>query len=82
MTTSEVMAPVVPATLTLVLLVAIVYTYKWFFASATQRPLPPGPKGVPIFGNVSDMPKPGMLECHHWLKHKALYGTQPSFVLA
>jgi len=39
------------------------------------RPLPPGPKGVPILGNVNDMPKPGMLECHHWLQHKDLYGA-------
>jgi hypothetical protein len=38
------------------------------------RPLPPGPKGIPILGNVNDLPKPGMLECHHWLKHKDLYG--------
>lgn len=39
-----------------------------------ERPLPPGPKGVPILGNVNDMPKPGVLECHHWLQHKDLYG--------
>ncbi|KAJ4289086.1 hypothetical protein N0V90_011428 [Kalmusia sp. IMI 367209] len=38
------------------------------------RPLPPGPKGVPVLGNVNDMPKPGVLECHHWLEHKDLYG--------
>ncbi|KAF1976591.1 cytochrome P450 [Bimuria novae-zelandiae CBS 107.79] len=38
------------------------------------RPLPPGPKGLPIVGNVSDMPKPGVLECHHWLEHKDKYG--------
>jgi hypothetical protein len=37
-------------------------------------PLPPGPKGVPILGNVNDMPKPGVLEWHHWLAHKDLYG--------
>lgn len=39
-------------------------------------PLPPGPKGVPILGNVNDLPKPGMLECHHWLQHKDLYGMK------
>ncbi|KAJ6192352.1 O-methylsterigmatocystin oxidoreductase [Bipolaris maydis] len=37
-------------------------------------PLPPGPKGLPILGNVSDMPKPGVLECHHWFEHKKKYG--------
>ena len=38
------------------------------------RPLPPGPKGLPILGNVNDMPKPGVLEAHHWLEHKDKYG--------
>jgi hypothetical protein len=36
--------------------------------------LPPGPKGLPLLGNVNDLPKPGMLECHHWLHHKSIYG--------
>ncbi|KAF2178916.1 cytochrome P450 [Zopfia rhizophila CBS 207.26] len=39
-----------------------------------DRPLPPGPKGLPVLGNVNDMPKPGVLEAHHWLEHKELYG--------
>ena len=44
-------------------------------------PLPPGPKGVPFLGNINDMPKPGVLECHHWLQHKELYGAYgPKFV--
>lgn len=38
------------------------------------RPLPPGPKGIPILGNVNDLPKPGELEWHHWLQHKEIYG--------
>ena len=43
---------------------------------ATARPpLPPGPKGLPVVGNVNDLPKPGILEAHHWLKHKDLYGS-------
>ncbi|ORY18569.1 cytochrome P450 [Clohesyomyces aquaticus] len=37
-------------------------------------PLPPGPKGFPLIGNINDMPKSGMLECYHWLRHKDLYG--------
>lgn len=36
--------------------------------------LPPGPKGLPIVGNLNDLPEPGILEAHHWLKHKELYG--------
>jgi hypothetical protein len=41
-------------------------------------PLPPGPKGVPFLGNINDMPKSGVLECHHWLQHKELYGAYGS----
>ncbi|CCF34180.1 hypothetical protein CH063_06228 [Colletotrichum higginsianum] len=39
-----------------------------------RPPLPPGPKGLPIIGNVNDLPKPGEFEAQHWLKHKELYG--------
>ncbi|KAJ2903227.1 hypothetical protein MKZ38_010263 [Zalerion maritima] len=42
--------------------------------NARRPPLPPGPKGLPLVGNLGDMPKPGELEAHHWLKHKDLYG--------
>lgn len=43
--------------------------------NANSHPLPPGPKGLPLVGNLSDLPKPGVLEAHHWLKHKELYGS-------
>ncbi|OAK99149.1 cytochrome P450 [Phaeosphaeriaceae sp. SRC1lsM3a] len=45
------------------------------------RPLPPGPKGLPLLGNVNDLPKPGMLECHHWAQHKELYGPISSITV-
>lgn len=38
-------------------------------------PLPPGPKDVPLLGNINDMPKSDVLEAYHWLKHKDLYGA-------
>ena len=38
------------------------------------RPLPPGPKGFPILGNINDMPKSSVPEWEHWLQHKDLYG--------
>jgi hypothetical protein len=44
-------------------------------------PLPPGPKGFPLVGNINDLPKPGVLECHHWLTHKDLYGPISSLTV-
>jgi hypothetical protein len=37
-------------------------------------PLPPGPKGLPILGNFTDLPPKGTTEFEHWIKHKDLYG--------
>ncbi|KAF2136512.1 uncharacterized protein K452DRAFT_322394 [Aplosporella prunicola CBS 121167] len=50
------------------------YVINRLRSKGNGRPLPPGPKGLPLVGNINDMPKPGILECHHWLKHKDLYG--------
>lgn len=37
--------------------------------------LPPGPKGLPLVGNLFDMPRAGVEVAHHWSKHKGLYGS-------
>jgi hypothetical protein len=42
--------------------------------SAHRLPLPPGPKGVPLLGNINDLPPPEALEYKHWLQHKQQYG--------
>lgn len=39
-----------------------------------KLPLPPGPKGIPILGNIKDMPKLEDCEWLHWLKYKDTYG--------
>jgi hypothetical protein len=39
-----------------------------------RRPLPPGPKPLPLLGNVADFPPAGVPEHLHWLPHKDLYG--------
>lgn len=48
--------------------------------NANRPPLPPGPKGLPLLGNLNDLPKPGVLEAQHWLKLKELYG-QSEYVI-
>lgn len=46
-----------------------------------QLPLPPGPKGFPIIGNLNDLPNRGDREWEHWLKHKDLYGPISSITI-
>ncbi|KAH7308648.1 putative cytochrome P450 oxidoreductase OrdA-like protein [Stachybotrys elegans] len=55
---------------------AVVYAVSKALSASkgARHPLPPGPKGLPLLGNVNDLPPPGVLEAHHWLKHKDLYG--------
>lgn len=42
--------------------------------SRSSAPLPPGPKGKPIVGNLADLPPPGVQEWRHWLQFKERYG--------
>lgn len=34
----------------------------------TSKPLPPGPKGLPLLGNLFDLPPEGELQWRHWSK--------------
>lgn len=48
---------------------------------AKRLPLPPGPKGLPLVGNIKDLPPPGSTECLHWLQYKDVYGPINSFTV-
>ncbi|KAI8625989.1 cytochrome P450 [Xylariaceae sp. FL1651] len=50
---------------------------RWLTASKLP-PLPPGPRGYPLVGNINDLPPPGTLEARFWLKHKELFGPLSS----
>jgi hypothetical protein len=52
----------------------IYFLNRLLYSKRHQLPLPPGPEGVPLLGNVNDLPKPGELEAHHWTKLKDQYG--------
>jgi hypothetical protein len=58
------------AVLCVIATLIIYITYRHY----TQSSRIPGPKGVPILGNIKGLPPPGVPEYQHWLKHKDLYG--------
>ncbi|KAF5007397.1 hypothetical protein FDECE_6283 [Fusarium decemcellulare] len=60
---------------TLTVFLTFIFGRRWLRKwSSQERPLPPGPRALPLIGNLLDLPKPGELEAYHWFKHKKLYG--------
>ncbi|KAF5012218.1 hypothetical protein FDECE_1734 [Fusarium decemcellulare] len=54
-------------------LLALFLYYRYFWKKPNLN-LPPGPKPLPIVGNIRDFPPNGKLEYEHWLELKDTYG--------
>ncbi|KAF5586798.1 oxidoreductase [Fusarium subglutinans] len=57
-----------------VILASLSFLLAKHISGSKKPPLPPGPKGIPLLGNVRDLPPPGTLEWPHWQSHKEKYG--------
>ncbi|KAF2501128.1 cytochrome P450, partial [Lophium mytilinum] len=65
------------------LAVAIIGLYLLWRSQTKPRslPLPPGPKGLPIVGNLYDLPPEGSVDFLTWIKHRELYGPISSLTI-
>jgi hypothetical protein len=54
---------------------------SWRRQKRHELPLPPGPQGIYLLGNVHDLPPPGQPEFRHWLKFKDIYGPLSSITV-
>ncbi|RDA93384.1 hypothetical protein CP533_1961 [Ophiocordyceps camponoti-saundersi (nom. inval.)] len=52
---------------------SLIISRSWLRKSVGPR-LPPGPKPLPLVGNIRDMPPKDVPEFQHWLAHKDVYG--------
>ncbi|OBS15345.1 hypothetical protein FPOA_13790 [Fusarium poae] len=46
-----------------------------YIRTKPRKNVPPGPKPLPILGNIRDMPDGSTPEYQHWIKFKDLYGS-------
>lgn len=57
----------------LIVALGLLIIRRWLKPKSNYR-LPPGPKPLPVVGNVFDLPPKGVPEFKHWFKHKDIYG--------
>ncbi|KAF5571206.1 oxidoreductase [Fusarium pseudoanthophilum] len=62
-------------TYTCIIAPVIICVTKLIAKTSRNAQLPPGPRGLPLIGNVLDLPRAGQFEAYHWAKHKDLYGN-------
>ncbi|PYH67002.1 cytochrome P450 [Aspergillus vadensis CBS 113365] len=60
---------------------ALLSLYLFVYQQSPSLSLPPGPKGKPVVGNLSDLPPPDTPEWQHWMKHKERYGPITSVTI-
>ena len=72
----------------LVIACILAASFAWLLARSKTRghanhtlPLPPGPKGLPLIGNINDLPPPGSQEYLHWQNFKKRYGSLSSITI-
>lgn len=65
----------------IVALIGFLVYHQYFRKKNVLLSLPPGPKGLPIIGNIWDLPPPEISEWQHWLKFKDLYGPISSITV-
>lgn len=54
------------------------FIYRYVWMKERKLHLPPGPKSLPLIGNLQDMPTGNIPEGKYWARHRALYGANPS----
>ncbi|KAL6901166.1 cytochrome P450 [Trichoderma evansii] len=60
------------------LIVLIGYTFYWQLFRKPKKNLPPGPKGLPLIGNIFDLPGDGTPDFVHWRSITDKYGPLAS----
>ena len=71
---SDLLLPTMPQLVAILATVALVFLYLRRKNARPRLPLPPGPKGLPVIGNLRDMPTSFEWETYHkWSKEHGTF---------